>query len=136
MKPFNEQGAQAPELEVGDYGFHGDVIIERVSTVPENFNELPVEPKGSLAYGEVTGHCHKLIGDEGVDYQLRYEPEQGSNMVQGATASGNVLHLRVLRPTALKHQEHSPILLPPGDYRIGFQEEFDPFEEMMRRVID
>lgn len=136
MKPFNEQNPQTPELKVGDYGFHGDVAIERVEAVPDNFAELPVEPKGALAYGEVTGHCHKLVGEEGKDYMLRYEPNKGTNMVQGATASGNVLHLRVLRPTALKHQEHGPVILPPGDYRIGFQTEYDPFEKLIRQVQD
>jgi len=44
--------------------------------------------------------------------------------------------LRVVNPVLLKHQEHSPIKLPPGDYKIGIQREYDPFEQIIREVAD
>jgi hypothetical protein len=125
MKPFNEHGTkEVKNMSVGQYALHGDVIIERVESLPENFNDLKKEPNHALAYGEVTGHVHKLIGEPGIDFDVRVDEQKKER------------HLRVIRPTALKHQEHSPIILPPGEYRIGIQREYDPFTKLIRQVVD
>jgi hypothetical protein len=124
-KPFNEHGTKNIDaMTVGQYALHGDVIIQRVEAVPENFSAMEVEPNSCLAYGELTGHAHKLFGTPGVDFDVRVNPTTKER------------HLRVVNPVALRHQEHSPIVLPPGDYKIDIQREYDPFEKLVRQVAD
>lgn len=124
MKPFNEHGTQEAKLEVGDYVLHGDVIIQRVDKLPEDFSKLATEPKNALAYGEVTGHVHQLQGVQGADFDLRVNEQTKERF------------LRIVEPTALKHQEHGPIILLPGDYKVGIQREYDPFSKLIRQVAD
>ena len=124
MKPFAEHDPKTDtHCEIGDHMLHGDVIIERVAELPADFSQGKVEPKSALAYGEATGHLHQLQGEPGIDFDLRVNSE-------GAR------HLRVFKPVLLKHQEHSPMLLQPGDYKIGIQREYDPFEKLTRQVVD
>lgn len=123
MKPFNEHGTQTPEgLGFGEYGLHGDVILN-CEHFANDFESMPKVEDDCLAYGETTGHAHKIFGNP-EDFDLRECPKTKAR------------HLRVVNPVMLKHQEHSPVKLPPGDYRIDIQREYDPFEKLSRRVID
>ena len=125
MKPFNEHGAKTAQMSnEGDYILHGDVIVTRVKQVPDSFEKMDTEPMNALAYGELTGHLHQLQGVQGQDFDLRIEPTTKER------------HLRIVKPTALKHQEHGPIILLPGDYKVGIQREYDPFEKISRQVVD
>lgn len=124
MKPFNDHVAtQDPDLGIGDYCLHGDVIVTRIEQLPAEFETLEQEPMSALAYGEVTGHVHQLQGTPEKDFKLR------------VTKTGERL-LRVINPVALKHQEHGPIILRPGDYKTGIQREYDPFQKLIRQVAD
>lgn len=121
MKPFNEHGPQTPsKFKVGDYALHGDVILERVDSLPKDFKKMEKSKDGALAYGELTGHLHQL---QGANFDLR-------------TNKDGIKFLHVLEPTPVKHQEHSPIMIPPGDYKIGIQQEYDPFTKRARQVVD
>jgi hypothetical protein len=124
MKPFNEHGTVTANMNVGDYILHGDVILTRVPGLPEEFKSFEQEPMSALAYGELTGHLHQLQGEPGADFDLRVCPKTKER------------HLRIVNPTALKHQEHGPIILLPGDYKVGVQREYDPFEKLIRSVQD
>lgn len=122
MKPFNEHGTQEiKKFDVGDFALHGDVILERIESLPKDFKKMQASHDGALAYGEATGHLHQLQGD---GFELRECQET------------KIKFLRIVAPTELKHQEHSPIKLPPGDYRIGIQREYDPYEKLTRQVAD
>ena len=92
MKPFNEHGTKIAEMKIGDYSLHGDVIIEMIPDLPEDFVSQEKEAKSALAYGEATGHIHQLQGTPGVDFDLRVK--------------NNERHLKIINPTLLKHQEH------------------------------
>lgn len=123
MKPFNEHGTKkAIFKDKGDEALHGDVILT-YGELPGDFDSMPIVKDSCLAYGEATGHAHKIFGEPEA-FELRECPKTKTR------------HLRVVSPVALKHQEHSPILLPPGDYRIGIQKEYDPFEKLTRQVAD
>lgn len=123
MKPFNELGTQTAKFKKsGDEALHGDVIITS-DILPPGFEDMETVKDACLAYGEATGHCHQIFGDSGT-FELREDPKT------------KMRHLRVLEPVTLKHQEHSPIVLPPGGYRIGIQKEYDPFEKLSRQVAD
>ena len=124
MKPFNENDPQMGHtMKPNDYAFHGDVILYCESAGPKGFEKMPKVKDDCLAYGEATGHMHKIIGNP-EDFDLRECPKT------------KVRHLKVVRPVMLKHQEHRPIELNPGQYRIGIQREYDPFEKRIREVID
>jgi hypothetical protein len=121
MKIFNENGTQDPsKFKVGDHALHGDVILERISKLPKDFHGLEKLKDGILAHGELTGHLHQL---QGKGFDLR-------------TNTDGLKFLHVFEPTPLKHQEHAPIIVPPGEYKIGIQREYDPFAKRARQVVD
>ena len=96
----------------------GDVLLLSASIPPE----VTPKPDGILARGEVTGHAHRLA--EATD-GLLYEAEDGT------------LYLRVgAKGATITHEEHRPITVPPGDYRVGRVQEYDHFAEEARRVRD
>jgi hypothetical protein len=110
FKTANEETVEFKTL--GDEGLHGDVILTKVEHGDE-FLSFPIVGDSALAYGEVTGHSHKIFG-EPQDYELREDPKTKTR------------HLRVVNPVSLRHQEHNPVKLPPGDYRIGIQRNMIP----------
>lgn len=122
MKAFNESvpAISANFRKIEDEGLHGDVIITMAER-PKDFDSMNEIKDGCLAYGEATGHAHKLFGGE---FNLRECP----------TTKTRFLH--VIRETVLKHQEHNPVKIPPGHFRIGIQQEYDPFEKRSRQVQD
>jgi hypothetical protein len=96
----------------------GDVLLVKVDKMPPD--AVPVAPDGDrvvLAYGEVTGHAHALPA---VATAL-YEHAEGR-------------FLKVETPSALVHEEHAPIDLVPGVYRVVRQREYAPRE--VRFVAD
>lgn len=76
---------------------------------------------GVVQEGELTGHAH------------RFDPSDVQLFEHKATKERFV---RVLKPTALAHEEHKEIMFPAGDYKIGIIQEYDPFSKMQRQVID
>lgn len=108
---------------------HGDVIIERIDSMPDNFKTLAKQNDDCLAYGEFTGHKHKLFRmqdtdiPDSVSFDLRSTPD-------------GIKFLHVEKPVMLSHQEHDAIIIPPGDYKIGIQKEYDPFTNLARNVAD
>lgn len=95
----------------------GDVIIEPAE-IPGDTIKVSTN---ILQEGEATGHAHRLFDG---DYQVFENPKTKEK------------HLRLVTPTALRHEEHKEIILPPGDYRIGIVREYDHFSEEARRVAD
>lgn len=96
----------------------GDVWIERVSKISgECEKQKPINGKIILAYGEATGHHHAIDADK-ADWWKQ----------------GDEQFVTVHRPTQVVHQEHAPIALPPGRYRVLRQVEYRPQEIV--RVAD
>jgi hypothetical protein len=91
----------------------GDLLFRAVPELPEGLTERASKV---IAQGEVTGHSHCLL--EGRVLEDR----------QGA------LFLEVMRPTQIIHQQHHPIELPGGCYRVIRQREYTP--EAIREVAD
>jgi len=124
MKSFREGVAPINNeiVKNGDYILHGDVIIERIDNMPSDFDNLEKSQTNDLAIGEATNHFHRLFGE---GFALRIDPDNKNNR-----------YLRVVKPVVLKHQEHLPIVLPPGDYRTRIQKEYDPFTKKISEVAD
>ena len=101
----------------------GDVFLEQVAKAPKMAR--PIDREGGdviLAHGEVTGHAHR-IRDPGVCLLQAGEGERY------LTIAGEHIAL-------LTHEEHAPIALPPGDYRVTIQREYDWAEQASRAVAD
>lgn len=107
----------------------GDVLLEKVSMIPTGAVEVkPDNGDVVLAYGEVTGHKHRIC---------RF-------MDTGALPArlfdvGNMRFLDVSEPTDLVHEEHATVSLQPGIYKVskfgvGTQREYSP--EAIRSVVD
>lgn len=123
MKPFNEHGTKKANFKKhGQEGLHGDVILT-LGKKPKGFDDMPVIEDDCLAYGEATGHAHKIFGEPG-SFSVRECKDTKTR------------HLHVVSEVMLKHQEHSPAIIPAGFYRIGIQREYDPFTKLIRQVID
>jgi hypothetical protein len=99
----------------------GDVLIESVRTIPEGAKAQEASSRIVLALGEATGHHHALeieAEDDPADWWKRGE-EQFVELKSAGTVT---------------HQEHAPIALLPGRYRVTRQREYSP--EEIRRVAD
>jgi len=95
---------------------HGDLLIEKISSIPTGAKK---KNDGILAYGEATGHAHRLNG--------------GVVLVE---ENGNT-YIRVMdKPVTITHEEHNAIALPVGDYQVIRQREYDPYEQAIRQVAD
>jgi hypothetical protein len=97
----------------------GDVLLIRDDTA-EGGAEIPRD-KGAvvLAYGEVTGHSHAI---------------HNPNVCQLRNEGHTVLVVEGDAVAQLVHEEHAPIELPPGRYRVQIQQEYTP--EDYRNVAD
>jgi hypothetical protein len=94
---------------MGNQYRHGDVLIEEVKSLPAIREKLP---HTILAHGEVTGHCHRI-------------KEPGAELF--STPEGLFLQVRAT-PVSVVHEEHRPITLAPGIYRVWRQREYSPEE--------
>ena len=93
----------------------GDVLLVKVDALPDGAVPQKIDDRIVLAYGEVTGHAHAVPIDGAVLYK-----SNGEDLLKVHTA------------TALVHEEHSPIALDPGVYKVVRQREYTPQE--IRRV--
>ena len=94
----------------------GDVLIRKVRAIPP---QTKLRETGILAFGEVTGHCHKV-----------------ENLTQAQVLEcGTDLYLRVSEDgVRIIHDEHNAIALPQGNYEVLIQKEYAP--EEIRNVAD
>lgn len=96
----------------------GDVLLIKVTELPTEAKDITPEGDVILAYGEVTGHCHRIATGTASLYEW-----QGDQLVQ------------VKEPTFLTHEEHDKIALEPGVYKRVIQKEYDPSSENFSRYV-
>ena len=101
----------------------GDVLFQQVSSIPDEAQRLPNEGQVIVARGEATGHNHVIRSDRASLWELTRN---------GVTA----LYLEVQAPVTVVHEEHKPLPIPPGIYRVGRVKEYDYFAEMERELED
>lgn len=97
----------------------GDILIVKTE---DDIDGVDVPREGSrlvLAHGEATGHAHAISCRNACLY-----------------LDGERMFLRVHGriPVLLTHEEHSPISIPVGSYRVVRQREYSPRE--VRSVAD
>ncbi len=95
---------------------HGDVLIGKTPTIPADARQ---RTSPILVRGEVTGHSHRIEVPETTE----------------VWEHGGQLFIKVVAPSArVVHEEHHPITLPTGTYRVWQQREYTPSE--IRVVVD
>jgi hypothetical protein len=96
------------------------------------FHPYEGEPKGTiethdgsfiLARGEVHNHKHVITVDSPTDMEIR-------------RLQNEEFLLTLFKTATVTHEEHLPITLQPGVYRVGREREVDHFSKTTRQVID
>ena len=92
----------------------GDLLFLWQDTLPTAY--LKARPGTVIVAGEATGHAHRL---------------QAGTILE---APDGALYLLVTQTTQVVHEEHGPITLDPGWWRVIRQREYTP--EALRTVAD
>lgn len=99
----------------------GDVLVVPVDEIPTGLKKVPLEAgRLVLAHGEATGHAHVVEGE--------------AELFESDVDEMDRRFLRVEEESALVHDEHDTIVLPPGDHEVIRQREYAP--EAPRYVAD
>jgi len=103
-----------------DLYFQGDILLERVPDAKVG-EKIDADPDGAtvLARGEVTGHRHRFALEDRVTMF-----RDGS--LAGIATELYIGHIKIGKSGAtLLHEEHAPIELTPGTYRVRRQREWN-----------
>lgn len=106
----------------------GDFLIESVATdaIPTNLAlQLPQNGELIVGYGEVTGHTH-AIQARGVTLTIEKEGAQYMTIDELIAPEG----------ATIVHQEHAPLTLKPGTYKITRQREVTDTDDGVSFVSD
>jgi hypothetical protein len=121
----------------------GDVCLVQVERLPAACDLVPgQEQKIVLAWGEATGHHHRI--EDHVQAQAPRTAEAHNTAIAtivGARARARLWRdkngdrfLEVEAPVTLRHEEHTAHTLPRGVYKLPNQVEYAP--SLLRRVVD
>jgi hypothetical protein len=97
----------------------GDVIIEGINIVPRKAKKKNRNGDVVVMEGEVTGHAHRI-----------------KNKAVQMYEDAGVMFIESPEEFVITHEEHNPITIDPGIYKIGQVREWDHLEEIERRVVD
>ena len=100
------------------YARHGDLILKKITKLPEKIEKLN---HTVLAHGE-SGHRHLAVAEPECEVELFTDSE--GKMYLGTSGA------------TITHEEHKTIKVEPGIYFVEHEREFDPFSEVIKRVVD
>jgi len=101
----------------------GDILIERVGATEVSGHVIEIVTDGSavVSAGEKTGNHHRVVGSV-----ILYRDDE---LARDLPTRLYVGHLQVKSASArLEHEEHAPIPLAQGTYRIRRQRQLEPTE--------
>ncbi len=117
----------------------GDVLVIPIDAATAKIGkEIPRDDgRIVLAYGEVTGHAHAISSTACFLYQddgivSAPDVKEAISRLGGGLIADRIL--RATEPVRLLHEEHAPIDLPAGSYRVRIQREYSPSK--LRNVAD
>ena len=100
----------------------GDIFFRIVST--PNIKGMKKHNSNILAYGEVTGHSHKIISPSMVECES-YVNEKGDIYLMSPDSE-----------LVVSHDEHSSITMPAGEWIcVTRQREYDPLSAIKERKV-
>ncbi len=97
----------------------GDLIF-RLTEIPAHVLEQEPKLDGIIQRGEATNHHHRLATLEDAEIFQHY---------------GDI-YLRVTAEAMVVHEEHAPVTLPVGEYKVSVAREFDYLQNVSRTVRD
>lgn len=98
----------------------GDVLLQRIKELPKGAKTVKRDNGDIvLAYGEVTGHAHRIKDIDAMFYE-----------------AGGKFYLKTDKPINLRHEEHHEQVIEPGIWEVGQVVEKDWLNDMVRPVID
>jgi hypothetical protein len=97
----------------------GDILFKPITKFPVSRKRLKVRKDGVVAYGEVTGHAHKVTGDATVFERA------ADKLLIDVTGTAEVVH-----------EDHKTIALPKGLYEVVRQRQHVPSTRRARFVGD
>jgi len=92
----------------------GEVLLQQVKNLPQNAKKKD----NVLARGEATGHRHMMRGQAQV------------------FATEDAQYVQVEGESQLIHEEHKPITVEEGIYKVVIQREYDLLRDEVRKVMD
>jgi hypothetical protein len=101
------QGEHVPHIPL--HFRQGDVLLLAVDALPEGATAEQRTDRIILAEGEVTGHAHAIA-----DPDARAFSHEGQR------------YLLTRSVVQLVHEEHAPVEVPPGTWRVVIQREYAP----------
>jgi len=119
----------------------GDIILYPIEEL-QKYAQLKYSPV--LAFGEKSGHKHLVRGQVQVYETLEPEPIRLLSMAKVlAKKFVKVLETSMLQPTLLVHEnkqgekaDHQSKKVKPGLYAVLTEQEYSPFEEEIKPVLD
>ena len=85
----------------------GDLLFVEVTHIPD---DAVKQDHGVIAEGEITGHKHQI--------------SEGTQAVLMIAAG--VSYINAIREAAIEHEEHNTVVLPPGQWEVRRQREYEP----------
>ena len=119
----------------------GDVLFNEVSDNYEIIKDKERTYKYSngtgshitVALGEATGHSHTFYA---TDNRQGLVTSFGANNM-GAVGSDVPSYINIANGEAvIRHEEHNPVTLPQGLYKVRIVREFDHLTQRTRNVVD
>ena len=126
----------------------GDVVMYKLND--EDFKQYDNEDKNSinyeianykgntstkavLAFGEVTGHTHRIdmsemVSNAGITLHMQHNGTAGTDIPRAFEVHNE--------PVELQHEEHDTVTLPPGKYVIQIVREFNHITRRAQYVAD
>jgi hypothetical protein len=104
----------------------GDVLFKQVDMPDSIWNEFDKRANPILIKGEATGHHHAIATDQLTEAlsDILFEDHNGE------------LYIRNTEEITVTHQEHKPVTLPPGQWKVDRVREYDHFAEEANYVRD
>jgi hypothetical protein len=104
----------------------GDLLIERVADIEPSGTILPPDAAGAvvLAEGEATGHRHAIY-----DRVTMFRDDALAREIPAGLYLG---HVKIAGGSAtVVHDEHAPLTLLEGTYRVRRQRELEPKDAVL-----
>ena len=119
----NVPARNSPKGELFMQARQGDIFFKTVKNIPNNMKK---KTDNILAYGEVTGHSHKIMSPS------------ISEMESFVDENGDIYVLSEHEDIKIGHDEHDVITLPKGKWIcVSRQREYDPLAaDKERKVAD
>jgi hypothetical protein len=105
---------------------HGDVDFIKISEIPAKAVEFKIEKQSRglpIELGQHSGHAHCIA------------PTKGGSV--NVYMHNDVMYIDVLaKPAVITHEEHAPLIIPVGRYKKIIEKEYDPFDKIIKQVVD